>query len=176
MKNVFYLVLLVMLTACAQQPTVIERIPFNVAEFSSLKKIGNATVTGHAFIKARDGKIYYAEKVQARLNPITTYSRQWYDVHYKEKIRITDADPRYLKYVYKADIDTEGRFTFNNIPAGDYYLSAPIFWVDEIKMADGSVLLKRQGSFICFEIHVERGNTLVTNITNQRTADVALSM
>lgn len=176
MRNVFYLGLLVLVTACARQPILIERIPFDIAEFSSLEKAGDATVTGQAFITAGDGKIYYATKAQARLNPKTTYSKQWYDVHYMERKNIADADPRYLEYVHKVDIKEEGRFTFNNIPAGDYYISAPIFWIDEIKMKDGSVLLKRQGSFICFEVQVKEGNILVTNITNKRSTDIALSM
>lgn len=175
MKKFVYLGFVLLLAACAGQPEIVKRIPFNPHEFAQLPTTGTATVTGQAFITGSDGRQYYPHGEQARLNPITSYSRQWYQVHYLDRKNIGDADPRYLEYVYKAEFTQQGRFTFQNIPAGDYYLSAPIFWLEEIKMKDGSILMKRQGAFICREIHVEEGKTTVTNITAVQAVNMAAS-
>lgn len=175
MKYVINFLALTLLTACSSQPIVIERLPFDLSEYQALAKNGNATVTGQAYIKTIDGKVYYPKKEQARLNPVTSYSKQWYEVNYLSRQNIAKPDPRYLDYVYKTDFGEQGQFTFTNIPAGDYYISAPIFWFNEINMEDGSIMLKRQGSFICFKIHVEADSTIVTNITIEQPIDVALS-
>lgn len=164
-----------LITACASGPEVIQRIPFNSAEFASLPTRGSATVKGQAYIKTSAGELYYPRGEQARLNPVTSYSKQWYEVNYLANKNIADADPRYLEYVYKAGFDHEGNFQFNNIPAGSYYLSAPIFWMEEIKNDDGSVLMKRQGMFVCQEIHVGDGVIMVKNIAAELPLNVATS-
>ena len=175
MNKLLCLISLLLLSACAGRPVIIERIPFDPAEYAARPTSGTAVVTGQAFIKASDGKIYYPKNEQARLNPVTTYSKQWYEVNYLARKNIADADPRYLNHVYKADFDPQGQFKFENIPAGNYYISAPIFWMEEIKLADGSILMKRQGRFICKEIHVDDNQTLVTNITIEQPVNMASS-
>lgn len=175
MKNVVCVLVITLLSACSSQPIVIDRIPFDLSEFQALARAGNATVKGQAFLRTTDGEIHYPQKEQARLNPKTSYSEQWYQVNYLDRQNIAKPDPRYLDYVYKVDFDPQGHFVFNNIPPGDYYLSAPIFWFNEVAMEDGSVLLKRQGSFICIEVHVEDGDVQVANITTDRPVEVALS-
>ncbi|MDH5447035.1 MAG: hypothetical protein OEY52_15920 [Gammaproteobacteria bacterium] len=175
MKKLLILTSILLASACASKPELIQRIPFNMAEYAELPAKGTATVTGQAYLKTADGTIHYPKNEKARLNPVTSYSKQWYQVHYIERKSITKADPRYLEYVYKVDFDEQGRFNFNNIPEGSYYISAPIFWMEEIKMEDGSILMKRHGAFVCQEIHVKEGETLVMNITRDQTVKVATS-
>jgi len=176
MKKVVYSLALLFSTACTHQPIVIERVPFKLSEFANLARTGDATVTGQAYIKTANGRIHYPENVDVRLNPKTSYSTQWYEVNYLGKQNISDADPRYLEYVYKVPVGNEGRFSFNNIPAGDYYISAPVFWFEKIPKEDGSILLQRRGSFICYELHVDKGNTVVANITTEQAVKVASSL
>lgn len=175
MRKYLFLTVILFLSACAGRPIVIERIPFDLAEYSSLPSQGTASITGQAYIKLADGSVRYPDNAQARLNPVTSYSKQWYQVHYLDRLNITSADPRYLEYVRKVKFDEQGRFSFENIPAGNYYISAPIFWMEEIKLADGSILMKRQGAFVCYEIQVEKGQQLVMNITQERAFNVASS-
>jgi len=176
MKNLTIALAILFASACARTPIIVERIPFNEAEFLALAASGSATVTGKAFIKTTTGSIHFAKNVQVRLNPKTSYSQQWYEVNYLGQSNIADADPRYLNYVHKARADGDGRFSFNNVAAGDYYISAPVFWFNEIKLEDGSIYKQRLGKFICYEIHVEEGQTTVAEITTSRPFNVALSM
>ena len=175
MKKYLILTSILLLSACASGPQIIPRIPFDLAEYSNLPAQGTATVTGQAFIKAADGNIYYPQNTRARLNPVTSYSKQWYEVHYLQRINIAKADPRYLEYVRKVAFDDQGRFRFDNVPEGHYYISAPIFWMEENKLADGSILMKRKGAFICREIQVEAGRTVVMDISQDRTVNMASS-
>ena len=175
MKNLYYLAGILLLSACASGPEIVQRIPFDLAEYADLPSSGNANVTGQAFIKASDGTLHYPDNAKARLNPVTSYSKQWYEVNYLKRKNISLADPRYLEYVYKAEFDKEGHFSFSHIPAGKYYVSAPIFWMVETKQADGSILMKRHGRFICQEILVAEGQTLVTRLSAEQTVNVASS-
>jgi hypothetical protein len=175
MKNLFYLTGMLLISACASRPEIVQRIPFDLAEYASLPSQGKASVTGQAYIKAADGSIRYPSHEMARLNPVTSYSRQWYEVNYLKRKNISLADPRYLEYVYKADFDSEGRFSFSNIPAGQYYVSAPIFWMVETRQDDGSIIMKRHGTFICQEISVEEGKTLVTTLSAEQAVNMASS-
>jgi len=47
--------------------------------------------------------------------------------------------------------------------------------MEEIKMEDGSILMKRHGAFVCQEIYVKEGETLVMDITRDQTVKVATS-
>ena len=176
MKKLTIILAILFVSACARTPVIVERIPFNETEFLALPSSGTATVTGKAFIKTTTGNIHFAKNAEVRLNPKTSYSRQWYKVNYLGRTNIADADPRYLGYVRKVRADENGRFTFNDVPAGDYYISAPVFWFKDIKLEDGSIYKQRLGKFICFEIHVEEGQTTIAQITTPRPFNVALSI
>ncbi|MDH5407184.1 MAG: hypothetical protein OEY00_01085 [Gammaproteobacteria bacterium] len=164
-----------LVSACSTKPITVDRIAFNEVEFTSLAAQGTTSISGTAFIVDAQGEKHFPSNAQARLNPKTSYSRQWYEVNYLNQQNIADADPRYLKYVRKADIDARGNFSFENIPAGNYYISAPVFWMKEFKLEDGSVFLKRMGAFVCYEIQVEQGKDMIVQITTDNPFDVVLS-
>ena len=176
MKKLTIALAILFVSACARTPVTVERIPFNEAEFLALPTTGSATVSGKAFIKTTTGSIHFAKHAEVRLNPKTSYSQQWYEVNYVGRTNIANADPRYLGYVRKVKADENGRFSFKDIPAGDYYISAPVFWFNEITLEDGSIYKQRLGKFICFEIHVEEGQMMVAEITTPRPFNVALSL
>jgi hypothetical protein len=65
---------------------------------------------------------------EAYLNPVTSYSTEWYTVHVIGGQSLTKADPKALDYSRATRADSEGRFCFKNVPAGDYYLTCPVVW------------------------------------------------
>ncbi len=172
--NKLIIVLALLLSGCATKPQFIERIPFPVEEYNNIKKVGNSNVTGYAFAKTPTGEIHFASG-WVRLNPKTESSTQWFNVNYKAMNNIGEADPRYYEYIRKTKVDKAGKFTFKNVPAGKYYLSAPIHWYKSrdksndklganIKIID---IPQRLGGFLCFEIEVPQNQTLHVNITNE---------
>lgn len=170
MKNLLILLFVVFVAACsATLPPVVDRISFPVSEYDSLPKkgSGSATVAGMVFIEY-NGKIFYIEKGEfVRLNPKTSYSKQWYDVNYINHDNIADADERYFEYIYKTKPDGNGIFRFENVPEGTYYLSAPIYWDEETNNPDGSKTIKSFVIFICREIDVKNGGFYIYNINNK---------
>lgn len=177
MKHIIILVIAIFVSACASNVIeTIERIQFNVNEYKALPKTGQFIIKGKAFLKTTDGEIKFPENYFVRLNPKTSYSEQWYNVNYVGHKNIGVADPRYFDYVYKTKTDKNGNFKFKNIPAGEYYISAPIFWMKEIPQEDGSIYQRRLGKFICYEIIVKGDNVKVINITTEKPLNVSLDL
>ena len=117
----------VVLTGCAIQPTV-ARIPFPEHEYAQLQKEGTATIKGQAFMKTRGGDVKFAAGEIIMLNPVTSYSNQWYEENYLKQKNISPEDPRQKEYIRKKIADGSGRFEFKSIPAGEYYVTGMVTW------------------------------------------------
>ena len=124
---VWGLVAALLLTGCV---ATVNRIPFPENEYAALSKNGRSSVTGQAFLKTRAGDVKYAAGNEVWLNPATSYSDQWYTESYLggKRPNPQNADTRLDKYLYTTQADGEGRFTFKNIPSGDYYCTTIITW------------------------------------------------
>ena len=168
MKNLWILGV-VLLGSCSTEVKIVDRIEFPAKEYDNLSKQGNSVITGKAYIRLSEDEIHYPKDSDLiRLNPKTSYSKQWYDTNYKNDKNIGEADPRYFKYIYSTKTDKEGNFRFDNIPAGTYYLSAPIWWTKEVRNPDGSVTVYTLGEFICYEITVNDNQTIMADIKYEK--------
>ncbi len=102
--------------------TVVQRIPFPEQEYNSLPKTGSATVEGSIFITAPNGKRIYGKHTRLYLNPVTSYSTQWYKESYLGGAKMSQVDPRLYNYLKFTTSDEKGHFEFLNVPNGSYYL------------------------------------------------------
>jgi hypothetical protein len=138
----------------------VQRIPFPVEEYEKLPKIesGTAIVKGQAFLRTMIGEVRYAAGSEVMLNPITSYSRQWYTESYLPSRLIADADPRLWDYVVHTQADAEGRFEFRNVPAGEYYAVTKLIWYVPGSYAP-------QGGVIAKPIKVKEGQELNVILT-----------
>jgi len=140
---------------------VIERIPFPVEEYRYVKKRGRSTVSGTIYLENSDTfEKIRGKKIKLWLNPVTSYSRQWYEESYLNGYKLSKTDKRlynYLKFTYS---NNSGKFDFFGVPAGEYYLTGSISCSEECGF-DGmkSIRLVR-------EISVGRGVTHV-DLTKQ---------
>ncbi len=148
------------LGSCATLKPPAERIAFPEQEYASMPETGTATVRGQAFLKTRGGDVKTAAGEEVLLNPVTNYSRQWYDVSYLGGRAPTEPDPRYARYIRKTVADGEGRFTFSNVPAGQYYVVARVVW--EAPTGYG---VAAQGGYVAKEISIEDGKTVDVIVT-----------
>jgi len=135
---------------------VIQRIDFPVEEYKYIKKRGRSTVSGIAYLE----NSYTSEKIRGQkiklwLNPVTSYSRQWYEESHLKGYKLSKTDKRlynYLKFTYS---NSSGDFNFFGVPAGDYYLTGSISCSEECGFDETkSIRLVR-------EVSVGRG---VTNV------------
>ena len=81
-------------------------------EYQNLLQSGTATVKGQAFLKTRGGDVKVAAGNKVILNPVTSYSNEWYEKALIQGKNLVEAEPRMWNYVMKTVADGSGRFMF----------------------------------------------------------------
>jgi hypothetical protein len=109
-------------------PLVERKAKFIESEYAPYAGEGTATLCGQAVVQTRRGEFKYGAGNEAYLNPVTSYSTEWYRVSVIGGRSLTKADPKALAYNRATRADGNGRFCFENIPSGDYYLVCPVVW------------------------------------------------
>ncbi|MBV9394906.1 MAG: carboxypeptidase regulatory-like domain-containing protein [Methylobacteriaceae bacterium] len=116
-------------SALAQEPA------FDPKAAAFIHKEGKATIEGHAFMRRPDNAVENAVGQTIRLIPVTPYSEARFAQFYKGKkfmpawqIPKIEADPEYASYTRTTTSDSNGRFTFENVAPGKYYVTTQIMW------------------------------------------------
>jgi hypothetical protein len=153
---------LVFLNGCVStkgqfSPAYEPRVDWPEIEYESLKSATGAnTVKGQAFLKTLGGDVKTAAGSEVILNPLTSYSTQFVEAMiYKSHgpgviLQPQLADSRIWSFTKKTTADAEGKFTFHNVPNGEYYIYTTVTWV-----ASGY----SQGGWLSKKINVESKNT-----------------
>jgi len=162
----FTIVLLILaLVSCTTTREVIQRVPYNELEYVHFKEAGTAKVTGQAFLRTSSGDVKYAAGSRVSLVPVTSISNQWYYQWYLVEDHINPEkvlgikDPRHQAIIRAKQADGDGRFTFENIPAGEYYIITYVKW-----MVNQNIV----GGFICNKVSIEDGKSHNFVITRRR--------
>ena len=127
-------------------------MPFPEDEYKALAKVGNAVVNGQAFLKTRGGDVKTAAGNEVVLNPVTSYSLEWYEKSYVPGMPMVSADSRIEAFIRKQIADGNGRFTFKNVPPGEYFVTTKVIW-EAPTGYQGS--LQRQGGWITKRVTVK---------------------
>jgi len=99
-----------------------KRIPFPMSEYNSLAKLGKGTVKGTIYVTTSGGSKVVGGGTRLYLNPVTSYSNQWYNDSYVAGNKMEKADSRLFNYLKFTAADENGAFAFYGVPAGSYYL------------------------------------------------------
>jgi len=110
------------LNTTVQTEETVERIPFPVDEYNRLARTGSATIRGSIYLVSPTGERIYGRQTRLYLNPVTSYSRQWYQASYLGGRKMAKADPRLFNYLKFTTSDKNGHFAFYGVPAGSYYV------------------------------------------------------
>jgi hypothetical protein len=138
--------------------TPMPRPPFPEAEYARLPKTGTAIVTGQAFLKTRGGDVKTAAGNTIYLNPVTSYSTYAYEFGYLGTKRMTPPDARLHQYMRETIADGSGRFTFRNVPSGEYFVTANVTWEAPTGY---QFSMQTQGGSIWKKIKVQNGDESV---------------
>ncbi|RLA73715.1 MAG: carboxypeptidase regulatory-like domain-containing protein [Epsilonproteobacteria bacterium] len=103
-------------------PQIIERVAFPTGEYNALVRTGKGTIQGQIYLQDTYGKKIYGAKTRLYLNPVTSYSRQWYEQSYTNGRKMQKADSRLYNYLKFTASDDTGAFAFYGVPSGRYYL------------------------------------------------------
>ncbi|MDQ7046651.1 MAG: carboxypeptidase regulatory-like domain-containing protein [Sulfurovum sp.] len=100
----------------------IARINFPSSEYNRLARTGKGTVRGTIYLKDSYEKGILGANTRLYLNPLTSYSKQWYKESYLGGAKMTKADSRLFNYLKFTASDENGKFAFYGVPSGSYYL------------------------------------------------------
>jgi len=118
-------------------------VPFNSEEVSWFKEEGNNTIEGEALIRTLDGSIKTCAGYKVTLTPLSSYATQVMKFYYgsdsegflptkkalEEKVvQLEPYSEEYYKLIREAVCDINGKFKFENLPDGTYYLEIPVTW------------------------------------------------
>ena len=102
--------------------TKIKRIPFPIDEYKSLKRVGKGVVKGKIFIQTANEEIVFGKNTRLYLNPLTSYSMQWYNQSYIADKKMEKVDKRLFNYLKFTASGANGEFAFYGVSTGSYYL------------------------------------------------------
>jgi len=127
---------------------VIERMPFPVEEYKYVKKRGRSTVSGKIYLEnSHTSEKVVGGKLKLWLNPVTSYSRQWYQESYLGGYKLSKTDKRLYNYIKFTYSNESGKFNFFGVPKGEYYLVGTMKCAEECGFSGSkSVRLVREVS------------------------------
>jgi len=128
------------LCACAK-PDV--DVPFDPIEAAFIHKPGKGKIAGHAFFRSETGRVIFAAGEYVYLIPSTAYTDARFASFFGrfKQLRATrlfltmESDPDYRNYTRNTKAESDGRFTFENVAPGTYYV-----WTQATWYADNSIL------------------------------------
>lgn len=128
MRIIAAVIALVLAAGCIPPTVAKRRIAFDELSYAGYDAVGTATIKGQAFLKTRGGEVKFAAGGKVYCNPVTSYSTEWYHRGVIDGETLETPDPRAEKYYRETQADAFGNFEFTSLPAGSYYLAAPIYW------------------------------------------------
>jgi len=102
--------------------TKTKRIAFPVGEYNRYAGTGKGTIKGSIYVKNSYGEKVFGSGTRLYLNPVTSYSDQWYRDSYVGGQKMEKADARLFNYLKFTASDNKGAFAFYGVPSGNYYL------------------------------------------------------
>lgn len=101
---------------------------FDPAEHAPFAGSGSGTIEGQAFLKTKGGEVKLGAGNLVSVVPATSYWREWRDRTVVRGVELRGGDERANEFLREAQADGEGRFRFDNLPAGNYIVTCDIRW------------------------------------------------
>jgi hypothetical protein len=130
----------VLTTGCASTATPAQMtLPFNASDVTWSRAAGTATVEGRAAIPAGGGASRTCAGGEAQLLPASAYAAEMMRIVFGSEARgyaPLASSPRYPANIaadFKSTVrrigcDAEGRFRFDSVPAGRWYVFSNVIW------------------------------------------------
>jgi len=98
------------------------RIAFPTSEYYALARTGRGTIRGNIYVSDLYNEKVVGASTRLYLNPVTSYSKQWYVESYLGGNKMEKADSRLFNYMKFTTANASGDFAFYGVPSGSYYL------------------------------------------------------
>jgi len=112
--------------------------PFFPEEAASIRKAGHGIIAGHAFRTRAKGQVVNAAGEVVRLIPATAYARARFERIFGRAKFIPhwrypndEIDPRYAELTRTTKTTARGRFSFDKLAPGTYFVATQVIWGEE---------------------------------------------
>ena len=171
MKKSLALICAVALAGCAHQTTTLNvNTPFDLGQTMQLMAPGKNTITGYAAVTQPNGNVFTCAGQTVTLLPATGYAMERVTTLYgnpdngfrpvTKKVLFANTPVEYTDLRKKTTCDEQGRFRFDDVADGNFYVSADVIWVfsyGQYKATEGGTLIQR--------VSVKKGQTRDVNLT-----------
>ncbi|OQY13703.1 MAG: hypothetical protein B6I31_00730 [Desulfobacteraceae bacterium 4572_19] len=99
------------------------------AEYEPYLISGTGGITGQAFLTHQESGVVKAAGRTVTLDPATTLGSEWWNKSGKFWDTVTPPSPTFHKARKSTITDVEGRFSFNNLAAGEYFIRTMVTWI-----------------------------------------------
>ncbi len=113
-------------------------IAFDAKAAEFINRPGKGQIDGHAFFRAENGRVIYAAGEPVWLIPVTPYSEARFAQLYgnakfarAQFFPAASTDPDYAKFTRTTKAESSGRFSFERVSPGDYFVSTSVTWRPE---------------------------------------------
>ena len=113
-----------LMVGCAR--TYEREAEFIQEEYAPYEGKGTAQICGQAYVSLDGGNQHVASGNNVLLAPVTTYTKEAFEIKVLRGQNMVDPDPQAMKFEKHAKTDDEGRFCFGDLPAGEYYVVADV--------------------------------------------------
>jgi hypothetical protein len=100
------------------------QLAFDSTEYVPYARPGTGRVSGQILFRTETDEVKPGAGKQVVLVPVTTYSTEWWQREVVGGQRLQPPESRAAPFERAASADRQGRFHFEDLPAGEYYLAA----------------------------------------------------
>ena len=122
---------------------------FDPSEVAWFKRSGDGTLVGSGFLRQQGGGVVSCAGYGVTLIPVSKYGTErmlaLYGSQYRgftnKAVKFTNGtDPEYQQTVKSRPCDVSGRFQFNDLPYGDYFVTTAVLWKVDGYSQGGSLM------------------------------------
>ena len=138
------------LSGCATRPTFVATETYETPDYL-VDVQGTGEVTGTGFMRQRGGGVVSCAGEEVHLLPVTAYTTERINFIYgspeggkwiRDINTGTPRDEQYIADTRIAKCHVDGRFTFEDVPAGDYYVATNIVWQVNAYSWEGGAIMR----------------------------------
>ena len=169
MKKISIFAFILILASCATSPVTIETFSsYDRNQIAWSLADGTGKLEGDGFLSRRDGMLVKCSGQEVGLVPASDYAIERFTNIYGSPNggyntagygnRNADAaDPDYINDVRTTICDVDGKFSFENLPSGEFYVYTGVIW----RVTDYA----NEGGAISRRVKIEEGKTIKVSLT-----------
>ena len=168
MKKYIIFGLIFLVTSCTTTPVSQTLSIYDRDQVAWSFSDGTGKVEGDGFLSRRDGMLVKCSGQQVNLIPLSDYAIEritniygnpngGYNTAGYGSRRVDEAVSTYWNDTRQTVCDVDGKFVFNNLPSGEYYVVTRVIWRVSDYVNEGGVMSRR--------IKVKEGETVKVSLT-----------